>query len=116
MNKLFCMLLSSPLILMSGCSLGKNEKPYVQADKPNAAKKAGGLSVSNCLTLFSMQISYTSIISNYDVYSFWKSYAWSYVEPVFDAANSISRCDGKNSTIKDIAREAAAEVDMRLNE
>ena len=60
--------------------------------------------------------SYIHLDSTENVYSFWKSYAWSYVEPVFDAANSISRCDGKNSTIKDIAREAAAEVDMRLNE
>lgn len=70
MEKLFCLILASLLVLLSWCFLGKNEKPYVQADKPNAAKKAGGLSVSNCLTLFSMQISYTSIISNYDVYAF----------------------------------------------
>ena len=104
------------LVTLSWCSLGKNEKPNIQADEPNTAGEAGGLSVSNCLALFAMQISYTSMASNQGVYAFWKSYAWSYMEPALDAASSISRCDGKNSTIREIAREAAAEVNMRLNE
>ena len=59
---------------------------------------------------------YINIESTEGVYAYWHIFAWNYVEPIFNATNTISRCDGKNSTIKEIAREAAMEVRMRLEE
>lgn len=59
---------------------------------------------------------YLDIESTDDVYLYWRIYAWDYVGPIYEAANSISQCDGKNSTIKEIARKAAAEVRMRIQE
>ena len=59
---------------------------------------------------------YLDIDSTDDVYLYWRIYAWDYVGPIYEAANSISQCDGKNSTIKEIAREAASQVRMRLME
>ncbi len=49
-----------------------------------------------------------------NVYLYWHSFAWQYVEPIYTATNSISRCDGKASTIKEIAREAAMQTRMRM--
>lgn len=57
---------------------------------------------------------YLNLESTDDVYVYWHSFAWNYVEPIYMASNSISQCDGKNSTIKEIAREAARQVKMRL--
>ncbi len=57
---------------------------------------------------------YINIDSTEDVYVDWRSFAISYVKPIFDATNSISKCDGKSSTIKKIAREAVEGVKMRL--
>ncbi|MBQ8623388.1 MAG: hypothetical protein IJ424_03305 [Oscillospiraceae bacterium] len=59
---------------------------------------------------------YMNLDSTDDVYIYWHLFAWNYVEPIFNATNTISQCDGKNSTIKDIAREAAQEVRMRMME
>ena len=57
---------------------------------------------------------YLNLESTDAVYVYWHSFAWNYVEPIYMASNSISQCDGKNSTIKEIAREAARQVKMRL--
>ena len=59
---------------------------------------------------------YIDLESTDGVYAYWRSLAWNYIEPINSAKMTISQCDGKNSTIREIAREAAAEVDMRLNE
>lgn len=59
---------------------------------------------------------YTDIDSTEDVYVYWRLFAWDYVGPIYEATNNISKCDGKNATIKEIAREAAAQVRMRLME
>lgn len=59
---------------------------------------------------------YIDIETTGDYYVFWRYFAADYINPLFDAFNSISQCDGKNSTIKEIARKAAAEVKMRLME
>lgn len=59
---------------------------------------------------------YLDLDSTEDVYVYWRLFAWDYVGPIYEAANNISKCDGKNSTIKEIARKAAAQVRMRLME
>ena len=46
----------------------------------------------------------------------WRFFAVDYVQPILEACNKISQCDGGSGTIKKIAREAAAEVKMRLEE
>ncbi len=51
-----------------------------------------------------------------NVYLYWHSFAWSYVEPIYQACNRIAQCDGKASIIKEIAREAAMQTRMRLSE
>ena len=59
---------------------------------------------------------YMSLDSTDDIYLYWRIYAWDYVEPIYNAANSVSQSDGKSSTLKSLAREAAAEVAMRIGE
>lgn len=59
---------------------------------------------------------YISLDSTDDIYLYWRIYAWDYVEPIYNAANSVSQSDGKSSTLKSLAREAAAEVAMRIGE
>ena len=59
---------------------------------------------------------YLNLDSTDNVYAYWHSFAWDYVEPIYMATNNISQCDGKDSTIKELAREAAMEVRMRLEE
>lgn len=59
---------------------------------------------------------YININSTDDVYVYWRYFAADYINPIFDAIDRIAQCDGKNSTIKEIAREAAAQVRMRLME
>ncbi len=51
-----------------------------------------------------------------NVYLQWHSFAWQYVDQIYQACNKISQCDGKASTIKEIAREAAMQTRMRLSE
>ncbi len=57
---------------------------------------------------------YINIDSTEDVYVQWRSFAISYIKPISEAINNISKCDGKSSTIKKIAREAVEGVKMRL--
>lgn len=59
---------------------------------------------------------YIDIDSTEDVYIFWKFFAADYTNPILSACNTISNCDGKSSTIKEIARETAAKVRMRIEE
>ena len=59
---------------------------------------------------------YLDLDTTDDVYVYWRLFAWDYMGPIYEATNTISLCDGKNSTIKEIARKAAAEVKMRLME
>lgn len=59
---------------------------------------------------------YADIDSTEGVKIHWQIFAWDYVGPIFEASNNIRKCDGKDSTIKKIARETAAEVKMRLEE
>lgn len=59
---------------------------------------------------------YIDIDSTDGYYVYWRFFAWDYVGPIYEAANTISQCDGKNGTLKEIARKAAAEVRMRLME
>ncbi len=59
---------------------------------------------------------YANIDTTENAYAYWHLFAWNYVEPIFVATNTVSQTDGKNSTLKELAREAATEVRMRLEE
>lgn len=61
-----------------------------------------------------MQSSYIDISTAENVYILWKTYSPTYSQAIYSAANTISQCDGKNSTIKQIAKEAAQETLMLL--
>lgn len=63
-----------------------------------------------------LAIEYMDIDTTENTYAYWHLFAWNYVEPIFNATNSVSKSDGKNSTLKELAREAAMQVRMRLEE
>lgn len=58
--------------------------------------------------------SYLNLDSDENVYVYWHSFAWDYVEPIYTATNIVSQSDGKSGTIKKIAADAAYQVRMRL--
>lgn len=59
---------------------------------------------------------YADIDSTDDWYIYWRYFAPIYTNPITDAILALPQCDGKNSTLKEMAREAAAQVRMRLME
>ena len=59
---------------------------------------------------------YIDIDSTEDVYILWRFFARDYTNPIDEAESAVLQCDGKNSTLKEMAREAAAQVRMRLME
>ncbi len=50
------------------------------------------------------------------VYKMWRCFSPEYTQPILTACARVAQCDGKSSTIKQLAREAAAEVLMRVGE
>lgn len=63
-----------------------------------------------------LAIEYIDIDTTENTYAYWHLFAWNYVEPIFNATNTVPQSDGKNSTLKELAREAAMQVRMRLEE
>lgn len=59
---------------------------------------------------------YPSIDSCDEYYVEWNFDPWAVVEPIGNAYDATIKSDGKSSTLKKIAREAAAEVAMRIGE
>lgn len=59
---------------------------------------------------------YPDMDSFEEYYVEWNFDPWAVVEPIGNAYNSVYNTDGKSSTLKKIAREAAAEVAMRMGE
>ena len=59
---------------------------------------------------------YFTIESTDDWYVYWRYFASGYVTPITDAILALPQCDGKNATLKEMARKAASEVKMRLME
>lgn len=59
---------------------------------------------------------YMNLESTDGWYVYWRYFAADYTEPITGAYAAALRSDGKSGTLKQIAREAAAEVKMRLEE
>ena len=59
---------------------------------------------------------YPQIDSIEEYYLEWNFKPWAAIEPISEVFNSVNNTDGKSSTLKKLAREAAAEVAMRIGE
>ena len=59
---------------------------------------------------------YLDIETTDGYYVYWRYFASEYTSPISDAIIALPQCDGKNSTLKEMSREAAAQVRMRLME
>lgn len=59
---------------------------------------------------------YPELESTEGYYQEWKFDSMKYVKPLFEAYNKVLQTDGKSSTLKQLAKEAAGEVAMRIGE
>ena len=59
---------------------------------------------------------YMNIETTDGYYVYWRYFAPIYTDPINEAERAVSDCDGKSATLKELAREAAAKVRMRLME
>ncbi len=59
---------------------------------------------------------YPDIDSCEEYYIEWKFEPWEIIKPITEAYKTVNNTDGKSSTLKKLAREAAAEVAMRMGE